>query len=75
MFRRKTDYLKMEKIQYKALKTVSDINESLEDLILHNNEVSIHQKQLRQLTTEIYKIYNRFKSRVFKTVFYCQRIS
>ena len=23
--------------------------------LLHNNEVSIHQKQLRQLATEIYK--------------------
>ena len=23
--------------------------------LLHNNKVSIHQKQLRQLTTEIYK--------------------
>ena len=45
----------MEKIQYKALKIVFNSNESFEDLLLHNNEVSIHQKQLRQLTTEIYK--------------------
>ena len=55
MFCRKTDYLKMEKIQYKALKIVFNSNESLEDLLLHSDEVSIHQKQLRQLTTEIYK--------------------
>ena len=55
MFCRKTDYLKMEKIQYKALKTVFNSNDSLEDLFLHSNEVPIHQKQLRQLTTEIYK--------------------
>ena len=55
MFCRKTDYLKMEKIQYKALKIVFNSNESFEDLLLHSNEVSIHQKQLRQLTTEIYK--------------------
>ena len=45
----------MEKIQYKALKTVFNSNDSLEDLFLHSNEVPIHQKQLRQLTTEIYK--------------------
>ena len=32
MFCRKTDYLKMEKIQYKALKIVFNSNESLEDL-------------------------------------------
>ena len=56
MFCRKTDYLKMEKIQYKALKIVFNSNESFEDLILHRTEVSIHQKQLRQLTTEVYKI-------------------
>ena len=45
----------MEKIQYKALKIVFNSNESFEDLLLHSNEVSIHQKQLRQLTNEIYK--------------------
>ena len=55
VFCRKTDYLKMEKIQYKALKIVFNSNESIENLLLHSNEVSIHQKQLRQLTTEIYK--------------------
>ena len=49
------DDLKIKKIQYKALKIVFDSNESFEDLILHSNEVSIHQKQLSQLTTEIYK--------------------
>ena len=55
MFCRKTDYLKMGKIQYKALKIVFNSNESLENLFLHSNKVSIYQKQLRQLTTEIYK--------------------
>ena len=53
MFCRKTDYLKMDKIQYKALKTVFNSNESLEDLFLRSDEVSIYQKQLRQFTTEI----------------------
>ena len=42
-------------IQYKALKNVFNSNESFEDLLLHSTEVSIHQKQLRQLATEIYK--------------------
>ena len=55
MFCRKTDYLKMKKIENKSQKIVFNSNESFEDLILHSNEVSIHQKQLRQLTTEIYK--------------------
>ena len=43
----------MDKIQYKALKTVFNSNESLEDLFLRSDEVSIYQKQLRQFTTEI----------------------
>ena len=47
MFCRKTDHLKMEKIHYKALKIVFNSNESLEDLFLYSNEVSIRQKQLR----------------------------
>ena len=57
MFCRKTDYLKIEKIQYKSLKVVFNSDESLKILLffLHSNEVSIHQKRLRQLTTEIYK--------------------
>ena len=43
----------MDKIQYKALKIVFNSNESLEDLFLRSDEVSIYQKQLRQFTTEI----------------------
>ena len=72
MFCRKTDYLKMEKIEYKALKIVFNSNESFEDLILHSNEVPIHQKQLCQLTTEIYKSLTDLSPRVNKTVFYSQ---
>ena len=55
MFCHKQDYLKIEKIQYKALKIVYNSNESYEELLLHNNEVSIHQKQLRILATEVFK--------------------
>ena len=55
MFCRKKDYLKIEKIQYKALKIIYNSNESYEALLTRNNEVSIHQKHLRALATEIYK--------------------
>ena len=53
MFCRKADYLKMEKIQHKALKIAFNGNESFEDFLLHSNEIPIHQKQLRQLTVVI----------------------
>ena len=55
MFCRKQDYLEVEKIHYKALKIVHNSNECYEELLIQNNEVSIHQKQLRTLATEIYK--------------------
>ena len=34
---------------------VYNSNESYEELLLRNNEVSIHQKQLRILATEVFK--------------------
>ena len=55
MFSRKKDYLKIEKIQYKALKIIYNSNESYEELFTCSNEVSIYQKPLRALATEIYK--------------------
>ena len=55
MFCRKKDYLKIEKIQYKALKIIYISCESHEELLTHSNEVLINQKHLRALATEIYK--------------------
>ena len=55
MFCRKQDYLEVEKIHYKALKIVYNSNECYEELLIQNNEISIRQKQLRTLATEIYK--------------------
>ena len=55
MFFRKKDYLKTEKIQYKALKIIYNSSESYEELLTRSKEVSIHQKHLRVMATEIYK--------------------
>ena len=55
MFCHKQDYLEVEKIHYKALKIVYNGNECYEEFLIRNNEVSIHQTQLRTLATEIYK--------------------
>ena len=55
MFFHNQDYLKIEKNQYKDLKIVCNSNDSNEELLLHNNEVLIHQKQLRLLATAIFK--------------------
>ena len=74
IFCRKTNYLKMEKIQYKDLKIVFNSNDSFEDLILHRNDVSIHQKQLRQLTTRIYKSFTDLRPEFIKPLFTVKEI-
>ena len=65
----KTYSLKMEKIQYQALKIVFNSNESFEDLIFHMNKVPIHQKQLRQVTSEIYISLTDLSPEIIKLFF------
>ena len=55
MFCHKQDYLKIEKICYKALRIVYNSNESYEELLLRKKEVPIHQKNLRILGTAVFK--------------------
>ena len=55
MFCPKQDYSEIEKIHYTALKIVYSSNECYEELLILKNKVSILQKQLRTLATEIYK--------------------
>ena len=73
-FAEKKDYLTMEKVQYKALKIVFNSNESFEDLILHTNEVSVYQKQLSQLTAEIYKSLTDLSPEFIKPFFTVKEI-
>ena len=55
MFCHKQYYLKIAKIQDKALKIVYNSNESYDELLLRNNEASVHRKQLRIVATEVFK--------------------
>ena len=55
MFCRKTLYSKIEKIHHKTLKVIYQSNDTYENLLLHSNTVSVHQRHLRFLMTEIYK--------------------
>ena len=52
MFCRQQDYLEVEKIHYKASKIVYNSNKCYEELLIRNNEVSIHEKQLHTLATD-----------------------
>ena len=55
MFCRKTLYSKIEKIHHKTLKVIHESNVSYDNLLLRSNTVSVHQRYLRFLVTEIYK--------------------
>ena len=55
MFRRKTLHHKIEKIHHRTLKLISQSEESYENLLLESSSVSVHQRHLRLLVTEIYK--------------------
>ena len=55
MFCRKTLCHKIEKIHHRILKVIYQSEESYKNLFLESSSVSIHQRHLRFLVTEIYK--------------------
>ena len=55
MFYRKTLYHKIEKNHHRILKVIYQSEESYENLLLESSSVSVHQRHLRFLVTEIYK--------------------
>ena len=55
MFSRKTLYHKIEKIHHRTLKVIYQSEESYENLLLESSSVSVHQRHLRFLVTEIYE--------------------
>ena len=55
MFCRKGLYLKMQKIHHKTLKVIYQSNKTYEELLELNETVSIHQRHLRFLVTEVHK--------------------
>ena len=55
MFCKKTIYFKMQKIHHKTLRVIYQSDESNENLLNLANSVSIRQRHLRILVTEIFK--------------------
>ena len=55
MFCRKTLYSKIEEIRHKTSKVIYESNDIYDNLLLQSNTVSVHQRHLRFLMTEIYK--------------------
>ena len=55
MFCWKTLYSKIEKSHHRTLKLVYGMDDSFNNLLLSSNSVSIHQRNLRFLVTEVFK--------------------
>ena len=55
MFCRNGLYLKIQKINHKTLKAIYQSNNTYEELLELSETVSIHQRHLRFLVTEVYK--------------------
>ena len=55
MFCRKTFYSKIEKIYHRTLKVIYGIDNSYNNLLLSRKPLSIHQRHLRFLVTQIFK--------------------
>ena len=81
MFCRKKQFLKIQKIHHKALKVVYTSKKNYDELLLNNNEVSIHQSHLRALICEVFKSLNNLNLEfmwsyfVFKNITYSIRKS
>ena len=55
MFCKKTTYFKAQKIRRKTLRAIYQSDELYEKLFNLNNSVSLHQRYIRFLVTEIFK--------------------
>ena len=70
MFYSKTSYKKSEQIQKRGLQIA--YNEplmSLEELLIHNQGISVHHKHINTLLTEIYKIFSGENPYFMKSIF------
>ena len=54
MFCKETLYSKIEEIHHRTIKVVHGIDDSYKNLLLSSNSMSIHQRYLRFLVTEIF---------------------
>ena len=66
---RKIFYAKLEQIHYKVLSIVFSCDATYDELRTINNKVSLDQKHLRLLATEIYKFISYMTPKFLKNYF------
>ena len=75
MFCRKTFYSKIEKIHHRTLKVIYGIDDSYNNLLLRRNSVSIHQRHLRFLATQIFKSISQINPEFIWSFFKQKKLS
>ena len=75
MFCHKTTNLKMQKINHKSLKVIYQSDASYDNLLQLSNSVSLHQRHLRFLLTEIYKSTGTLNPQFMWWYFKCREVS
>ena len=74
MFCRKGLHLKMQKIHHETLKVIYQSNKNHEELLELREAVSIHQRHLRFLVTEVYKSTSYLNSKFMWSFFTHKKI-
>ena len=75
-FRRKKQYLKIQKIHHKAIKVVyNDSNRNYDEPLRDNNEISIHQRYIRVLVCEVFRSLNNLNSESMRSYFVFKKIT
>ena len=75
MFCRKTLYSKIEKTHHRVLKVIYSIDDSYNNLLLCSNSVSIHQRHLQFLVTEIFESISQINPEFMRCFFNQKKLS
>ena len=75
MFCRKTFCSKIEKLHHRTLKVIYGIDDSYNNLLLRSNYVSIHQRHLRFLVTDIFKNLSEINPKFMWSFFKQKKLS
>ena len=75
MFCRKTLYSKIEKFNHGTLKVVYGVDDSYNNLLLSSNPVSVHQRHLRFLVTDISKSISEINPEFMWSLFKQKKLS
>ena len=75
MFCKITIYFKMQKTHRKTLRVIYQLDESYENLLNLDNSVSLHQRHLRFLVTEIFKSVSKTNPKFMWSYFSSKNLS